>query len=1062
MSAAKHPVIIKPIPSGGGIFRKKDEVKSKYFIDNLKDFQKIGKLGSGSYGTVYKIRNTKTEEILAAKVIRYHDGYDITVKREIDILIQIQHPTIIELRGYSNKDFGENIQKTIVMNYMSKGSLLNLIDDEDKGFCPDDYNNTKRQIILIGIARGMMILHEQNVIHRDLKPENILLENDYSPRISDFGLSKFYDPKNSMDQSTNNVGTLAYAAPEILRGDSYNNKADVYSFGILMYEVLNSVRAYKDMSKNTTYISLSNNIASGYRPKFNGYIKEGFKNLIEICWSQDFNERPTFSEIFQKLSLLHDEKFVPYEKGKISDGDYMEAMQYCLDDVDCEEVFTYIQKVYPDLEKVEKSVSVKPPTSPRPTTASPRKAFIQTNMKNREDYNLLYNIVHKESIEEQKDFLSKSSRANQFFTKLRKFLDFVDIDDGYCFFNYDEKSDTCELIEEPEMYIKFMLTEKLLSDNCFINNEFIEILKSFNKVYIEIDFKSYYFESIIGIVLKLKSIHKCKIAASVIFESIIKIDQILKPFYLIEIVRLNRQNPRISFNETFEECRSMKYLVLNGICTDICIGDNSFRNCISLQEFCSDKKIESIGNSAFESCISLKKVCCSCSVSFLGKNCFEGCYNIRTIYFHYIKIIDSSAFEGCTSLRNLNIKSIGKVCSNAFKGCYSLEEITIDYIEIIESNAFEKCTSLRTININYIKMIDSYSFKECSSLKVINSNKIEKIMSNAFEGCKSLSKINVDNIGIVDSNVFKHFYNLTEINSKEIKKIMSHAFEDCTSLMTINVENIEFIDSFAFKNCSSLIRINNKEIKTVMSNAFEGCSTIKGFKTNISEIYSNCFKNCSSLEYFMVKNYTLKSIEEGVFEGCSSLKKIEINVDNMYNPPIKYIKKSAFKGCSSINHIKANFEVEIIEESAFENCLKLESFDFSKAKEIKSRCFYNCCSLKQIIIPEGITKIPKNAFFECSSFETLSIPTSVTIIEEGAFARCFSLIQVLFPSTVEKICSNAFNYCISLPFISIPKSVKMIGTDALKNCFMMKEITISPSLKIEKAGLGDYVKVNKF
>ena len=1041
MLATKHPEIIKPISSSKDIIKKADDIKSKYLINNLKDFQKIGKLGSGSYGTVFKIRNTNTNEIFAAKVIHFHENYELTVKREIDILIQIQHPTIIELQGYSNKDFDENIQKTIIMKYMPKGSLSDLIDKVNRGFCPDDYNHTKQQIILIGISRGMMILHEQNVIHRDLKPENILLENDYSPRITDFGLSKFYDPDNSMYQSTNNVGTMAYIAPEILMGDKYNIKADVYSFGILMYEILNSERVYNKMDKKATFVSFAIKIANGTRPEFKGdIINEGLKNLIERCWSKNFDERPTFSEIFLKLSMIQNGKFVPFEKGKISDADYMEAMQYCLDDVDYDEVLAYIQKVYPDIEKVEKSVSIKPPTSPKPTTLSPRKAFIQSNEKNREDYNKLFNVVQKNSVENQKDFLSKSLTLNPFYRKLRNFLDFVDIDNGYCFFNYDEKNDTNELIEEPEIYIRIKLIEQLLSKNCFINDEFIEILKSFNKVYIEIDIKSNYFHSIIGIVLKLKNIHKCKVAASVIFDNTINIDQVLQPYYLIEIVRLIGPELKVNFKGTFEDCISMRYLVLNDSSTNICIGDNTFRNCKSLQEFCTKKKIESIGNSAFESCISLKKVLCPCVISSLGKQCFEGCFNIRTVCFSYIKNIESSAFEGCTSLKNLNIQSIGNVCSNAFKGCYSLEEISINYIGIINSNAF----------------------KDCFSLKEINCNKIDKIMPNAFEGCTLLSKINVNNIDFIDSNVFRQFYNLKEINSKKIKKIMSHAFEECISLTTINVGSIDFIDSFAFKNCTFLIRIKNNEIKTIMSNAFEGCTKIKEIKTNISEIYSNCFKNCSSLEYFIIKNYSLKSIEESVFEGCSSLIKIEINFDDIYNPPIKYIKKSAFKGCSLINQMKANFQVEIIEESAFESCFKLEKFDISKAKEIQSRCFFHCCSLKHIEIPESINKIPKSAFSECSSLETLLIPTSVTIIEEEAFTRCFSLIQILLPSTLEKIGSNAFSYCTSLPFITIPKSVKMIGNNALKNCFRMKEITISASLKISKAGLGEYVKIHKF
>ena len=74
------------------------------------------------------------------------------------------------------------------MDYMKEGSLASLIEKELKSLCPSNYDNTKRQIILVGIARGMMLLHNKHIIHRDLKPENILLDSDFHPRITDFDI----------------------------------------------------------------------------------------------------------------------------------------------------------------------------------------------------------------------------------------------------------------------------------------------------------------------------------------------------------------------------------------------------------------------------------------------------------------------------------------------------------------------------------------------------------------------------------------------------------------------------------------------------------------------------------------------------------------------------------------------------------------------------------------------------------------------------------------------------------------------------------------------------------
>lgn len=468
-----------------GRLKKKEDPKEKFLIieDIGKDYEIITKIGSGSFGTVFKIKNKNTGQIFAAKV---NHKPEISIKnseREIDILIKTQHPTIIELIGYSEKDFENNNYLTIIMKYMAKGSLSKLIDQESSH--PIGYNNTKRQIILVGIARGMMILHKKNVIHRDIKPDNILIDDDYSPRISDFGLSKFFDPDNSMYQSTNNIGTLLYAAPEVLKGENYGPKADVYSFGILMYEILTSTKAYKDSIPKAIFKFIID-IINGIRPKFTGPIKEGLKNLIERCWSDNVNERPTFSEIFQMLSLYHNGKFVPYEKGKISDLDYREAMQYCLDDVNYDELRSYIEKIADD-------IIVKPPTFSKTGTTSPRQYFIQKNAENQDAYNKFYNNVYNKKTCDQitslSSLISESSKVNQFYLKMNKFLEIIKNDDGYILFNYDGKGDTGELIKEPEIYIKSKLTDKLLKEHYFINNDFIDILKSLNKVYFEIDLK---------------------------------------------------------------------------------------------------------------------------------------------------------------------------------------------------------------------------------------------------------------------------------------------------------------------------------------------------------------------------------------------------------------------------------------------------------------------------------------------------------------------------------------------------------------------------------------------
>ena len=327
-------------------------VSSKYLFE-IDNYEVVKKLNNGSFGSVNLVKNKSTGEKLAAKTNFVQSKADQDyILREVNILIRVQHPTIIRFRGVSYKDFNGNANLTFLMDYMANGSLADLLGKEVKSLCPSDYSNTKRQIILVGIALGMMTLHNHFVIHRDLKPENILLDKNYHPCIADFGLSKFYDPQDSMKQSMSSVGTVAYMAPEVTESYNFNTKADVYSFGILMYEVITGTRAYDDIiqAKKLTPFSLTSKIAQGLRPKFKCPIKKGLKSMIERCWSSNPQERPTFREIFLKLSLSQNSSIAEFaedfDNSELSNNnDDTINLDFCLEDVDTDEVLLYVDEI---------------------------------------------------------------------------------------------------------------------------------------------------------------------------------------------------------------------------------------------------------------------------------------------------------------------------------------------------------------------------------------------------------------------------------------------------------------------------------------------------------------------------------------------------------------------------------------------------------------------------------------------------------------------------------------------------------------------------------------------
>ena len=311
--------------------QKQARPKQRFEVD-LRDYEQLSVLNHGSFGCVYKIRDKRSNQIYAAKVVNcFNDDKECerVISREVEIMTNIHHNTIVEYFGFSRYDFSRMNNVTILMEYAEFGSLRKLLNQVIQSNAPHKYDNTIRQIILIGISRGMKYLHDRSIIHRDLKPENVLICKKLHPHITDFGLSKFFEFGQSQNQSQN-PGTPFYMAPEVHKGEKFGRKSDVYSFGLLMFEVVTDSNPFESI----TSAKLLKIIYEKVRPQFKYHVKDNIRELIEKCWDDDPNERPSFKEIFEKLSNIESDDFL-------------------LDDVDVNEVQIYLEDINNKYDPVE-------------------------------------------------------------------------------------------------------------------------------------------------------------------------------------------------------------------------------------------------------------------------------------------------------------------------------------------------------------------------------------------------------------------------------------------------------------------------------------------------------------------------------------------------------------------------------------------------------------------------------------------------------------------------------------------------------------------------------------
>nr|AME15293.1 serine/threonine and tyrosine kinase HT1 [Mesembryanthemum crystallinum] len=235
-------------------------------------------------------------ETVAVKIIRVPDDDENgslasrlqnQFNREVSLLSRLHHTNVLRFVAACKQP----PVYCIVTEYLSEGSLRAYLHKLEHKTLPLQ----KLIPVALEIARGMEYVHSQGVIHRDLKPENVLIDESFHMKIADFGIAC---EAVHCDPFADDPGTYRWMAPEMIRHKSYGRKVDVYSFGLMLWEMVSGSIPYEDMTPiQAAYAVVNKNL----RPTFPKDCPAAMRALIEQCWSLQPEKRPEFWQVVKVL-----------------------------------------------------------------------------------------------------------------------------------------------------------------------------------------------------------------------------------------------------------------------------------------------------------------------------------------------------------------------------------------------------------------------------------------------------------------------------------------------------------------------------------------------------------------------------------------------------------------------------------------------------------------------------------------------------------------------------------------------------------------------------------------
>ena len=249
------------------------------------------KIASGAFGDLF--RGTYCGQDVAIKILRGLQDDSVQFQeflQEVAIMRKVRHRNVVQFIGACT----ERPNLCIVFEYMRGGSVYDFIRRSGP------LRITAVLKIAVEVCRGMDYLHKRKIVHRDLKAANLLLDEHGSVKIADFGVARVLDGAGVMTAET---GTYRWMAPEIIEHKPYGERADIFSFGVVLWELLTGLVPYSDMTPLQAAVGV---VQKGLRPPIPPSCPPPLADIMRLCWQRDPVVRPPFEALKVKMEELYE------------------------------------------------------------------------------------------------------------------------------------------------------------------------------------------------------------------------------------------------------------------------------------------------------------------------------------------------------------------------------------------------------------------------------------------------------------------------------------------------------------------------------------------------------------------------------------------------------------------------------------------------------------------------------------------------------------------------------------------------------------------------------------